>query len=168
MTPRIRPAEPADTAAIAALVEAAFGRPGEAALVAALRGAGAVSAELVAEGEGGTPCGHVLLSPLRLDFAGEDVPAQALAPVAVAPECQGRGIGAALVRAALAAVPGPVLVLGAPEWYPRFGFSWEAAKPLVSPFPWAGRAFMAYDPEGVLTGREHGRVHYPEPFGLMA
>ncbi|QDL93493.1 N-acetyltransferase [Paroceanicella profunda] len=168
MTPRIRPEEPRDTAAVAALVAAAFGRPGEAALVAALRGSGEVSQALVAETDTGTLCGHVMFSPLRLVFAEAELAAQALAPVSVSPDHQRRGVGAALVRAGLAAAAGPVLVLGAPEWYSRFGFSWEATRPLISPFPWAGRAFMAFDPEGVLTGREHGRVHYPEAFRLVA
>jgi putative acetyltransferase len=62
--------------------------------------------------------GHVGLSPMTGDEA-----AFALAPVAVAPAMQRRGIGQALVRAALAGAGSrPVVVLGAPDYYARLGF----------------------------------------------
>lgn len=50
-----------------------------------------------------------------------------LAPMAVAPERQRQGIGSALVRAGLDRCKEPgfgaIVVLGHPEYYPRFGFS---------------------------------------------
>ena len=53
-------------------------------------------------------------------------PVAALGPIGVLPERQGRGCGAALVRAALeeAAARGErvVMLLGSPAFYPRFGF----------------------------------------------
>jgi putative acetyltransferase len=57
---------------------------------------------------------------------------------------QGGGIGSALIRAALErakALGSIVFVVGAPDYYKRFGFSTEAAAPF--PCPYAGSHFMA-------------------------
>jgi putative acetyltransferase len=57
-----------------------------------------------------------------------------------------------------------VIVLGHPEFYPRFGFSSEMARHLAGPF--SGEAFMALELEpGALRG-ENGKVTYPAAFGL--
>ena len=59
-----------------------------------------------------------------------------------------------------------VLVLGHPEFYPRFGFSADLARPLESPFG-GGEAWMAMElVPGALMGIA-GRVEYPPPFGLL-
>ena len=61
-----------------------------------------------------------------------------LAPVAVAPEEQGRGVATALLRhvvAELMAEKRTVVVLGEPRLYARAGFSSERASRLVSPYP---------------------------------
>ena len=55
-----------------------------------------------------------------------------------------------------------VVVLGHPEFYPRFGFSVELAGCLRSPF--SGPAFMAIElVPGALEGIA-GDVRYPPPF----
>ncbi len=91
---------------------------------------------LVAE-EDGHIVGHVLLS---LVFAADDEPLLLLAPLAVAPEHQQAGIGAALVTAALtrAAEDGArmVLVYGDPAYYGHFGFSAKAAGRITPPHPY--------------------------------
>ncbi|SCY38830.1 GNAT family N-acetyltransferase [Paracoccus tibetensis] len=126
LLPRLRPEAAGDTAGIDALLSAAFGGGDEAALVRALRAAGDLTHSLVAHA-GGVPVGHVALSPLAAKR-----PALALAPLAVHPALQGRGIGTALVRAALeAAGDRPVVVLGEPAFYARFGF---APADLASPY----------------------------------
>ncbi|MGE3818909.1 MAG: GNAT family N-acetyltransferase, partial [Isosphaeraceae bacterium] len=56
-----------------------------------------------------------------------------------------------------------VVVLGHPEFYPRFGFSATLAQRLESPFG-SGDAWMARElAPGALAGVE-GRVEYPPPF----
>jgi putative acetyltransferase len=56
-----------------------------------------------------------------------------------------------------------VIVLGHPDFYPRFGFSTELARPLESPFG-GGEAWMAVElVPGALAGVK-GRVEYPPPF----
>jgi putative acetyltransferase len=141
-TGAIRAAGPQDAPAIAALLRAAFPSPAEADLVAALRRDGDAVVELVAAADDAVR-GHVLFSPMTVGGR----PALALAPLAVAPAAQRRGIGAALVRAGLAAaVARPeewCLVLGAPAYYGRFGFAATDAAG-VTALPWSGHpAFQA-------------------------
>lgn len=115
--PVIRPETRQDTDAVAALLTAAFGGEAEAVLVRALRADGDLSLSLVAEAAGAI-IGHVVLSPLTADR-----PAYALAPVAVTPKAQRLGIGAALVRQAVAwADEASVVVLGDPGYYGPLGF----------------------------------------------
>jgi putative acetyltransferase len=142
----IRPAVPADHAAIREVVKAAFtrefGKANEHELVDALRADGAALVELVAD-DAGEVVGHILFSAVVTDTGQAFA---ALAPVAVKPGLQKSGTGSALCRAGLEACRAlrqdAVIVLGHPAYYPRFGFSAEAAKAVASPF--SGRpSFMA-------------------------
>jgi putative acetyltransferase len=146
-----------------AVIEAAFGRPDEADLVEALHLEGVVLLSQVAE-EDGQIVGHVLFSRMWI----ESIEAVALAPVAVLPEYQRRGIAAQLIRSGLNRLREQgeriVIVLGHPHYYERFGFSVEKARALVSPFP--PEAFMALElTPGALEG-VRGKVRYPAAFGL--
>jgi putative acetyltransferase len=58
------------------------------------------------------------------------------------------------------------LVLGHPDFYPRFGFSTELAQRLESPFG-GGEAWMALElVPGTLEGVE-GRAEYSPPFEAL-
>lgn len=124
---------------IRSVVVDAFGCDQEAKLVDELRRDGDLAVSLAAECDGAV-CGYVALSRLH-----SPLNALALAPVAVRRAMQGKGVGAALVRGAIERARALeceiVFVLGAPEYYQRFGFSVEAAKPFPSPY--AGPHFMA-------------------------
>ena len=59
-----------------------------------------------------------------------------------------------------------VVVLGHPQFYPRFGFSSKLASALASPFG-GGDSWMAVElVPGALNGVA-GRVQYPPPFGAL-
>lgn len=137
----IRPVGDGDESAIRALVAAAFGQVDEADLVDRLRADGDAVVELAAE-EDGAIVGHVMFSRLMTDTGARFA---ALAPLSVLPGRQGDGIGSALMETghALCALEGisGVVVLGHPDYYPRVGYSAEAAKALTAPF--SGPSFMA-------------------------
>ena len=118
----IRPERPGDLTAIHAAHELAFGQRQEGDIVDALRRNGAASLSLVAT-EGGEIVGHIVYSPIAIVGRIEGA---ALGPMAVHPEWQRQGVGTALIRAGNAALKGEgcpfIIVLGHPEYYPRFGF----------------------------------------------
>jgi putative acetyltransferase len=68
----------------------------------------------------------VLFSPATIESRQIAVPGMALAPMAVLPECQRQGIGSKLVRSGIEKLEKRrcpfVIVMGHPEYYPRFGF----------------------------------------------
>jgi len=159
----IRLATPPDHTAIRDLNVAAFDGAAEADLVKALRTDGDVVLELVAE-EAGAIVGHILFSRLWADSEGLYV---ALAPMAVAPDRQRQGVGGQLVRSGLELCQEfgahAVVVLGHLDYYPRFGFSPEAASKLKSPYA-GSPAYMAKALEpGALD--EPRVLAYPDAFG---
>ena len=70
--------------------------------------------------------GHVFFSPVFVSTAGGPIQGMGLGPMAVVPDRQRQGIGSLLVQAGIAAMRERgcpfVIVLGHPEYYPRFGF----------------------------------------------
>lgn len=121
----IRPESPADIPAIQRVNRLAFERENEARLVDGLRSSGAVSLSLVAVLDGQI-VGHVLFSPVTVRDGDQQYTAVGLGPMAVLPAFQNQGVGSALIRHALdhlqKAGVEVVLVLGHPQYYPRFGF----------------------------------------------
>ena len=132
----IRPETPADHEAVAQLLTEAFGGPAEARLVELLRATDDYVPDLSLVAEvNGEVVGHILFSLVRVG----DQAALALAPMAVAPAHQRTGVGTALAGAALeraASRPeAAVIVLGHPEYYPRFGFVPGSRFGIVPPWP---------------------------------
>lgn len=165
----IRTETESDQEAIRRVNKAAFETGAEARLVDALRAGGFVEVSLVAEIDTEI-VGHILFSRLNIDTGAETLKAVSLAPMAVLPDYQNRGIGSALVEAGLHACRElgnrVIAVLGHPDYYPRFGFSAELASPLENPFG-GGEAWMAIELNpGALAGVE-GRVVYPPPFTAL-
>lgn len=165
--PRIRPARPDDAAALRHIHTAAFGRPAEADLVEALLAGGYATVSLVAT-LGDDPVAHILFTKLPLvTLDGTDtVRGVALAPIAVLPDLQRCGLGAALIEHGLTACreagAAAAVVLGHPDYYPRFGFSADRAKSIQA--PWSGPAFMAQElTHGTLDERPR-IANYAEPF----
>ena len=117
------------------------------------------------------PDGHILFTKLKVRDAAVARPALALAPMAVPPALQNRGIGSALVRRGLedARELGHrvVIVLGHPRYYPRFGF--RPAQPLgiLPPFEARADAFLVLAlQDGALDGFR-GLVEYPAAFSRL-
>lgn len=150
----LRRALDSDAAVAWEIHRAAFERELEADLAERLRTDGDLRPELsfVALAEG-TVVGHVAMSTGRVG----DRPVPALGPIGVLPKHQGRGIGSALVHAAVAAADALgeqcVVLLGSTRYYARFGFG--PAAPIEPPDPEWGEHFQvrrltAWD--GTLAG----------------
>ncbi|MEX2139174.1 MAG: N-acetyltransferase [Pirellulales bacterium] len=160
-----------DQAGIRAVHLAAFPTPLEADLVDRLRDNGRAMVSLVAR-EGDKIAGHVLFSPVTVhDVAGGNDAAIShglgLAPVAVLPVFQRRGVGAALVEAGLAgcresATPF-VVVLGKPAYYARFGFEPASRYRLDSEYN-AGDAFQVLLLQADALPAQGGLVRYGDEF----
>lgn len=128
MTFSIRDERAGDSARIAAVTNRAFaasqhGDQGEAAIIERLRASGALTLSLVAEEEGRL-VGHAAFSPVAI---GGETGWFGLGPVSVEPECQGAGIGHALIVAGIdrlrARGARGCVVLGDADYYGRFGFA---------------------------------------------
>jgi putative acetyltransferase len=161
-----------DYDAIRELNKAAFKGDAEAGLVDQLRTDEAVVLSLVAL-EGDQIVGHIMFSDVAIETQNGVVSAVSLAPVAVLPEFQRRGIGSVLVRHGLEVCRERgleiVVVLGHPDYYPRFGFSPELAKALDSRYSAdAGNSWMAVELKpGAMAGIK-GTVRYPTAFDIFS
>jgi putative acetyltransferase len=165
----IRPENFEDLEAIRRVNEAAFGRSNEADLVDALRRSERILLSLVAV-KGGEVVGNIVFSPVSIESELVSRGALALAPMAVAPALQRQGIGSLLVRHGLEksrlAGYSLVVVVGHPEYYPRFGFIPAKPKGLKCQYDVPDEAFMVAELQpGSLRGFG-GIVRYPPEFDL--
>jgi putative acetyltransferase len=165
MTLRIRTETQADQAAIHALTQAAFLHAPhtshtEQFIVDALRAAGALTVSLVAE-ENGEIVGHVAVSPVMLSDGSNGW--FGLGPISVVPARQKQGIGATLMKHALAALRAQdaagCVLLGDPAYYARFGFAAHASLVLPGVPP---EYFQALALRGEVPAAS---VRYHEAFG---
>lgn len=165
----IRPEREGDHQAIREVVALAFGQEDEARLVEAVRRSSDFIPELsILAEEDGQIVGHILFSPITIETQHSPLPALALAPMAVRPEFQRRGIGSELVRRGLESCQRLdhriIVMIGHADYYPRFGFSPARAKGLEAPFEVPDEAFMVLElAPGALDG-VRGMMKYSSAF----
>ena len=149
--------------------ETAFPTPAEARLVDLLREHGKATISLVGEMDG-TIVGHILFSPVTIESAPE-VQGLGLGPVAVLPAHQRCGIGSRLIREGLDAcrrLGCPfVVVLGAPAYYQRFGFTRAGTWGLTNDYG-VDEPFMAIQLRPGAIPAAGGRVVYAPEFADAA
>jgi len=165
----IRDEEQKDWTAVHAVNASALETPAEAGLVNALREQAHPVISLVAV-EGGTIVGHIMFSPVSLS-GHPGLKIMGLAPMAVAPEYQRKGIGSALVHTGLDRCKqlgfGAVVVLGHPEYYPRFGFSPSTRFGIKCEYEVPEEVFMVFELlPGYLRGAS-GTIKYHAAFSNL-
>lgn len=165
----IRAEERDDRQAVHAVNASAFETSAEANLVDVLREQARPIISLVAI-DGTTVVGHILFSPVRLSDRPE-FKIMGLAPMAVTPEHQRKGIGLGLVRAGLEQCRqlgfGAVVVLGHPEYYPRFGFLPSMSFGIKCEYDVPEEVFMALELQpGFLQGSS-GTIQYHPAFNRL-
>jgi putative acetyltransferase len=126
----------------------AFGRECEANLVDRLRSVASTLSLVAVDID--RVVGHIMFSPVAIDGEGESQRLiLGLAPVAVLPGEQGKGIGSLLIRQGLAACgrmgAKAIVVLGAPEYYRRFGFQSAKEQGLRCKYDGSDEAFMVLE-----------------------
>jgi putative acetyltransferase len=145
---------------------AAFDQEGEGRLVDALRARGAALLSLVAVVDDEV-VGHILFSPATIGT----VAGAALGPMAVVPAHQRQGIGSELVARGLdflAARGCPfVVVVGHPEFYPRFGFEPATAYGLTCDWDLPAGVFMVKVLNAATAVHVHGHVAYQAEFATV-
>jgi putative acetyltransferase len=127
---------------------AAFGRESEANLVDQLRSVASTLSLVAVDID--QVVGHILFSPVTIDGEWESQSLiLGLAPVAVLPGEQGRGIGSLLIRQGLAVCgrmgAKAIVVLGAPGYYRRFGFQSAKEQGLRCEYDESDEAFMVLE-----------------------
>jgi len=163
----IRPESPEDVSRVRHVNELAFEQPAEADLVDKLRRACTDALSLVAVDD--AVVGHILFTPVVIESAGRQSLGMGLAPMAVLPDRQRQGIGTLLVRQGLDILRERgcpfVVVVGHPEYYPRFGFEPASTHGLAS--QWEGMpdaAFMVLILDARAMTGVSGVAQYREEF----
>lgn len=170
----IRREEPSDHATVFQLIENAFREEihsdkKEQFLVERLRNAESFIPELslVAEVDSRI-AGYIMLSEIQITSANETITSLALAPVAVLPEFQGKGIGGALIEKAhrIAKDLGyqSVILLGHERYYPKFGYRPLHQFNLSLPFDAPPENCMAVELQPDALKNKSGTVIYPSEF----
>jgi putative acetyltransferase len=169
----IRTEESKDYAIVKAINDRAFNGENEGILVEAIRNSVYFVPELcLVAVKDGEVIGHILFSIVSIQTEDGDVPTLALAPMAVNPDYQNKGVGSMLVTDGLKRAEQMgyehVVVLGHPAFYPKFGFIPSVTKGIESPFPVPEEVFMVYEIREGSLDRIDGKVVYPPAFNSVS
>jgi len=116
-------------------------------------------------GENSKLIGHILYTKAQLAGVDSPVSIQLLAPLAVLPDAQTKGVGSKLIKEGLNQLKNSgvelVFVLGHPDYYPRCGFTAAGVLGFEAPYPIPGEhagAWMVQELKKGVIGRVKGRV----------
>ena len=112
--------------------------------------------------------GHILFFPVKIKKGSETNISLSLAPMAVHPKYQNKGIGSKLVLEGLKKAKelgyNSVVVVGHPNYYPRFGFKPAGIWDINLPFDIPDEAFMAIELKSNGLKDCSGIVEYPKEY----
>jgi putative acetyltransferase len=167
----IRNERPDDIKGIWKINSEAFESELEAKLVNTLRNSDTPYVSLVYE-ENNELMGHILFT--RVELAGDTsgLRIMGLGPMAVAPKFQTKGIGSSLVKVGIQHLKSEgydaIVVLGHPNYYPRFGF--EDASKYGIESQWEevpGEAFMVLELKNKGLKGKQGTIKFNEAFSSV-
>ncbi|QYA42951.1 N-acetyltransferase [Macrococcoides bohemicum] len=106
--------------------------------------------------------GHIMYSKIKIDV----YDGFAMAPLSVHPDYQKQGVGTALLHYTLSIIPlsVPVVILGHPSYYNKFGFVKASIYNIKAPFEVPDDVFMVRASEKVKEKGIQGIVIYSEAF----
>ena len=166
METTIRNEEEKDHQQVREILRSTFPTDAESKLVDALRENGKAIISLVAVA-GDEVLGHILFSPVSTTPPSESK-GLGLAPVAVKPEYQARGIGSQLIREGLRLCKQQhydyCVVLGSPEYYGRFGFEKASGFDLQNEYGVEDEFMVVFFSES----RARGLVKYEPEFSMFS
>lgn len=155
-----------DAASIDGLLRRSFPTSAEAELVQQLREDGLLTLGVVATDDEGQVLGYAAFSPVTLN--GEDRQWVGLAPLAVDESVRQQGLGKQLIYEGLDTLNefgyAAVVVLGAPEFYSRFGFERAAEHQLRCRWPDTEAAFQVYKLAEEAFDDAEGEIGFSAPF----
>jgi len=167
MKPTIRLEAKEDSSVIREINRKAFQTDAEANLIEALRKSNVPIISLVAECSD-IIVGHILFSEVNLDDHCPDIKISGLAPMAILPEYQRKGIGSQLViegiKVCLDAGYSAIVVLGHPQFYPRFGFEPSTNFNIQSEFDVPDEVFMIKELTKDALTNCSGTINYHDAF----
>lgn len=112
--------------------------------------------------------GHIMFTKAFIESENNKVETLALAPLAVSPEYQGKGVGSKLINDALNIAKGlgyySVIVLGSEKYYPRFGFKEAKSFGVNPPFEVPSANFMALELKEDSLQDVNGTMIYAKEF----
>lgn len=166
---KIRTEKDSDHENIFNVNELAFGRDVESRLVDSLRSSKSYveGLSLVSEDDGDV-VGHIMFTKISIDPENDEFAGVSLAPVAVKPDNQNQGVGSKLVSEGLKACKylgfKIMVVIGHPEYYPRFGFIQARKIGLESSIPVPDEAFMVLELIPGSLERLEGKIIFAPEF----
>ena len=164
----IRKEKPTDVEKIWNINSKVFESDAEANLVNAVRNSGIFFLSLVYE-EGHDLVGHILFTPVELVGDTSGIRVMGLAPMAVVPGLQKKGIGSSLVKAGIQECISEdydaIVVLGHPNYYPKFGFRPSINYGIKSEYEVPDAVFMLLELKKNSLRRTKGTVKYHATFG---
>lgn len=154
---QIRAAGAKDLNAVLAVERAAFGHDAEADLVSDLLQDPSAEPRLsLLAFTSDRAVGHILFSAARLSGTRGKATIALLAPLAIVPAAQRRGVGGLLIQAGLARLARSgvdlVFVLGHPAYYPRHGFTPAGRLGFEAPYPIPGKDANAWMVQALTPG----------------
>ena len=148
----------------------AFETKEEATIVNALRNSDVTNISLVYE-QNGELGGHILFTTVELIGDTSDLKLMGLAPMAVIPKLQNKGVGSSLIKAGIQQCINDgydaIIVLGHPDYYPKFGFVPSVKYGIKSEYDVPDNVFMVLElKKNSLKGKQ-GVIKYHEEFNCV-